>query len=148
MLKNLRRSNGNLYGPDASLTETSIMAAILHTTGPVSTHNAAGRVRPFLSCITSNQFAEACHELETKGLGTAVMIKTDNRGCGKNCLVFLKVSPEDAVHGLESNPELGVTSEVYADSFRRLPPACITWKQRSTLLELGYVHENQVMPNE
>ena len=116
------------------------MAAILHTNGPVSTHNAAGRVRPFLSCLTSSQFLKAGRELEAANLGSMVNLSQS----GRAAVVFVKKVPEEAVPGLLANPDL-CTPELYAEKYFRPTPACITWKHRASLVSMGYVSEKHFM---
>ena len=116
------------------------MAAILQTNGPVSTHNAAGRVRPFLKCLTSSEFSEAGKELEAANLGVMVSLGLAGRGAN----IFVKKHPDEAFFGLQANPDL-CSLEFYKEKYYRPPPACITWKQRAALVTRKFVSEKVFM---
>ena len=113
------------------------MAAILQTSGPVSTHNATGRVRPFLNCVTTSQFDKAGRELEVAGFGKLVNMRTN---------VFVKTPPEEAIGSLMANPDL-CSAEIYQEKYYRASPACITWKHRAMLVSMGLVPEKMFMQN-
>ncbi|XP_072015208.1 uncharacterized protein [Amphiura filiformis] len=129
-----------LYGPNPAISRRSVMAAIVQTNGPVSTHNAAGRVRPFLSCLTSGQFMKAGKELEAANLGMLVNLGMSGRGAH----VFVKKPPDEAFPGLQANPDL-CSPDFYREKYFRAPPACITWKQRASLVAMGCVSEKVFM---
>ena len=117
------------------------MAAILLTSGPVSTHKAAGKIRKFLYCITIKHFLNAASDLVAADLGELVSMQVGV--ATRACHVFIKKPPGEATAGLLANPDL-CTVEEYSSKYFRPCPACIGPKHRAKLLEYGYVTERQL----
>ena len=122
---------------DALLTKRNIMAAILQTPGPVSSHGAINRYWKFLRCSTVKQFTAAGTELERLNLGRLVGIKAGTR----EVQMFVKRMPNEVQDILESNQDL-CTPAKYLDKFKGNTPKCIGWKVRSILISNGLVPEH------
>ncbi|XP_072015218.1 uncharacterized protein [Amphiura filiformis] len=133
--RRIKEMGGHLR-QDALLTKRNIMAAILQTPGPVSSHGAINRYWKFLRCSTVKQFMAAGMELERLNLGQLVGIKTGAR----EVQMFVKKMPNEAQGLLEFNQDL-CTPAKYLEKFKGNTPKCIGWRVRSTLISNGLVPE-------
>ena len=142
MLKAMR---GTHKTPGIKVTMTDIMAAILMTPGPVTTHDLLLRYGP--SCLRSpwtkkTQFVEAAMALQSYKLGSLVEIPNGSRFSS----IFVKARPSEAGMGLSANPELG-TLEKYTKRCNMAIPPCISLKVRTQLVKHGYMSEKQATKN-
>ena len=118
------------------------MAAILLTSGPVSTHKAARKLKKYLSSINISQFIKAATNLERLGLGSLVSMMTAG---SRPCHVFVKKRPEEVRAVLMDNADL-CSVEDYEDRYHNPLPAAISPPQVTRLIELGFVTVDQINP--
>ena len=110
----------------------SVMAAILLTSGPISSSTIIARSGPvFLRNLHKWRFLEAAKALEEMKLGTLVNVFNKQ-------VVFLKKSPEDVRSLLEAS-DLECRFKDYVSRFHRPIMAAINEKMRSALVQLGYI---------
>ena len=119
----------------------SIMAAILQTSGPLSTCEAIRSTWKFLAGINVQQFQDAAIELEKVNLGAFVSISNQT---GRATRVFIKKKPKEVCLGLEANPDLCDLDD-YAARYSRRPPKVINWHVRSKVVEFGLVAKGQLI---
>ncbi len=108
---------------NSPMTPETIMAAIVQTCGPITTHTVVARNYRFLNKLTSDQFVEAATCLETLALGSVVLLRRS--------AVFIKKPPNEVTAILESNPHL-CSPEYYANRYN---------KALSRSVPLGIRHE-------
>ena len=119
------------------------MAAILQTSGPVSTLVAIRQNWRFVrNCSTSTvDFAEAASSLTEMGLGFVVNVgAVTNRSAS----VFVKRSPEEVMELLGANPDL-CDPGVYKERYNQRPPMCIGLALRGKLVSMKLVNQKQLM---
>ncbi len=129
-----------------------VMNAILTTSGPLVNHqgikNKVGSKKfnitskTTLSTVSTHQFSMAAKHLEARNLGQFIIFAVCVNG--RKLSVFSKNPPEVVAPILEADDNL-CSAALYTERYRRPIAASITWKQRSALVEQGYVSEKLFM---
>ena len=111
------------------------MAGILLSAGPVSTQISVKRTsHVFVFSVNKSRFEAAARKLETANFGTFGFLKGNQTG------FFLKKRPEEVGHLLQMNDNADLcTSEEYSERFHLNPPASITPKIKTSLVNQGLV---------
>ncbi len=110
------------------------MAAILQTTGPVSTHRACNTNWKFLRMLSMKQYLSACQELQKHELGQLVAVG--------NKQVFIKAHPSAVEEGLNKNSDV-CTVEYYTLRYNMQPPSVISPTLKENLVTMGFVSPEQ-----
>ncbi len=123
------------------ITTSSIMKAILVTTGPVNNCSAFLHSGPthMRHVVTPEQYNDAALQLQEMGMGELVEVDV----VGNVREVFIKKEPKQAEEILARNPDL-CQPLVYALRYFMPLPSKFRIKMRQKLVELGFVTEDQV----
>ncbi len=137
----MHRSNieGRL-GQNGNLTKRSIMAAILQTTGPISTHRVVRLSWKFLRMVSVKQFEAASQELEKLGMGILMTCQ----GSGK-LSVFIKKLPSEIGAFLMENQDL-CPLEYYTSRFFQPSSKMIKDRVKNQLVADGVVSPHLFIP--
>ncbi len=120
------------------------MAAILQTSGPISTCQTVRTTWRFAARTTAVQYQAAAVELEKLNLGKFVTIFIT---AGRASKVFIKKPPQESAHVLVTRPDLCDPS-LYARKFERPSPKTINAKVKAKLVELGLVEQKYFEPSD
>ena len=126
-------------GPNTPMTKRNIMAAIVRSMGPVSTHQVIKHGWRFLRMITLEQFLVCAQALEAANLGT---ILNHNPNRNKPVYFFIKKAPSAVIQELLDNPDL-CTPDLYAERFCLPTPNLVSATMRIQIAATGLVRMEQ-----
>ena len=124
---------------DASITEETVMKAILRTSSPITTHAIVRQSWKFLRQSTAMNFEMAGLALEKLGLGRVTRISGKSGGQA----VFIKRKPADVTENMAANSHL-CTLEMYTMRYNQSPSKSLSLVLRAKLIELKLVAESQL----
>ena len=122
----------------------NVMAGVLLTPGPVSTHTAFKSLsRVFNMAINKAKYLSAARKLQDAGLGMLVVLEN----ISSQSHVFVKKMPSEAQAILERDRSAYLcTPAEYEQRFYLPPMKSVTPRIQQSLIQMGYVAEGLFVP--